>query len=501
MAVPVLTVNGNPYQIPAGVRLGDALAQTGVSVSWPCGGLGRCGKCRVTARGALSEPDGQERLLLSEEELAAGVRLACRTFVLGDCEAELAVSSGEAIETGGAGQTAAVRPAFSRIGAAVDLGTTTIAARLYDASGKLLASGGRMNPQSRFGADVISRIQASMDGKREELAAVVREGIASLLGELAQKCGIRTEEIDGAVIAGNTAMLYLLTGSAPDALSRAPFEADRLFGCEALASSLGLPIGEGAAVYLPRCISAFVGADITAAITASGLCRSEQTRLLADIGTNGEMALWHGGSLRCCSTAAGPAFEGAGLSMGMQGADGAVDHLRVEDGTLAAHVIGGGEPKGICGSGVVDAVACLLELELLDETGYLEDDPAVLCGAVSLTQKDVRMIQLAKSAVCAGMRTLAHHAGLRWDEVAELIVAGGFGSYLNLESAGKIGLIPEEMTGRTRAVGNASLDGAAMMLLDTALRSESEKMALGAETVDLSTDPVFMESYTEGMFF
>ena len=173
----------------------------------------------------------------------------------------------------------------------------------------------------------------------------------------------------------------------------------------------------------------------------------------------------------------------------------------LEDGALAAHVIGGGEPKGICGSGGVDAAACLLELELLDETGYLEDDPAVLCGAVSLTQKDVRMIQLAKSAVCAGMRTLAHHAGLRWDEVAELIVAGGFGSYLNLESAGKIGLIPEEMTGRTRAVGNASLDGAAMMLLDTALRSESEKMALGAETVDLSTDPVFMESYTEGMFF
>ena len=176
-------------------------------------------------------------------------------------------------------------------------------------------------------------------------------------------------------------------------------------------------------------------------------------------------------------------------------------HLRVEDGTLAAHVIGGGVPQGICGSGVVDAVASLLELELLDETGYLEDDPAVLCGAVSLTQKDVRMIQLAKSAVCAGMRTLAHHAGLRWDEVAELIVAGGFGSYLNLESAGKIGLIPEEMTGRTRTVGNASLDGAAMLLLDTALRNESEKMALAAETVDLSTDPVFMESYTEGMFF
>lgn len=499
--MPVLKVNGIEMEIPAGIRLGDALAQTGVSTAWACGGLGRCGKCRVTARGALSEPDGQERQLLSREELAAGVRLACRTFVRGDCEVEALVSSGEAIETDGAGRAAAVRPAFARLGAAVDLGTTTIAARLYDASGKLLASGGRMNPQSRFGADVISRIQASMDGKRDELAAAARGAIASLLGDLARKCGASPEAIDGAVIAGNTAMLYLLTGSAPDALSRAPFEADRLFGCEAPASSLSLPLAPGASVYLPRCISAFVGADITAALTSSGLCRSAQTRLLADIGTNGEMALWHGGRLRCCSTAAGPAFEGAGLSMGMQGADGAIDHLRVEDGALAAHVLGGGEPKGLCGSGVVDAAACLLELELLDETGCLEDDPAVLCGNVSLTQKDIRMIQLAKSAICAGMRTLAHHAGLHWDEVAELVVAGGFGSYLNLENAGKIGLIPPEMAGRTRAVGNASLDGAAMLLLDAALRSESESMARAAETVELSTDPVFMDSYTEGMFF
>ena len=185
----------------------------------------------------------------------------------------------------------------------------------------------------------------------------------------------------------------------------------------------------------------------------------------------------------------------------MQGANGAVDQLRVEDGELRAHVLGGGEPVGICGSGVVDALACLLEIETLDETGLLDDDPTVLCGNVSLTQKDVRMIQLAKSAVCAGMRTLVQHAKLPWEQVSELLVAGGFGSYLDLENAGKIGLIPPELVARTRAIGNASLDGASMLLLDRALREETEEMANNAHTADLSTDPVFMQWYTDGMFF
>ena len=240
--MPVMTVNGKAYPVPVGIRLSEALAQTPVSTAWPCGGLGRCGKCRVTAFGALSDPDGQEKAFLSEEERQAGVRLACRTFVLGDCRVEAAVSGGEAIQTDGGAGVSVVRPAFRRFGAAVDLGTTTLAARLYDTSGTCLASGGRMNPQRRWGADVISRIQASMDGAREEIAACVREGIAGLLRDLPEQAGIETEAMDGAVITGNTAMLYLLTASAPDALSRAPFEADRLFGCEVEAASLALPL-------------------------------------------------------------------------------------------------------------------------------------------------------------------------------------------------------------------------------------------------------------------
>lgn len=499
--MPVMTVNGKAYPVPAGIRLSEALAQTPVSTAWPCGGLGRCGKCRVTAFGALSEPDGQEKAFLSEEERQAGVRLACRTFVLGDCRVEAAVSGGEAIQTDGGAGVSAVRPMFVHFGAAVDLGTTTLAARLYDASGTCLASGGRMNPQSRWGADVISRIQASMDGAREEIAACVREGLAGLLRELAEQAGIETQAIDGAVITGNTAMLYLLTASAPDALSRAPFEADRLFGCEVEAASLALPLAPDAQVYLPRCISAFVGADITAAITAAGLCRSGETRLLADIGTNGEMALWHGGELCCCSTAAGPAFEGAGLSMGMQGANGAVDHLRVEDGELRAHVLGGGEPVGICGSGVVDALACLLATEVLDESGLLDPEPAPVCGKVQLTQKDVRAVQLAKSAVAAGLVTLTQTAGLGFDRVESLSIAGGFGSYLDVKNAGAIGLIPQELVPRTRILGNAALRGAAMLLLDDGLHAPCEETARRAETIDLASSKVFFSAYTDCMFF
>lgn len=499
--MPELIVNGKSCRTAREVLLGESLAAAGFPVPQPCGGGGRCGKCRVTARGALSPVTEQERLHLTEDELAGGVRLACQAVVQGDCEVCLSREGEAAVQIGGQRQAKAARPAFRMLGASIDVGTTTLAGRLYAPDGTCLASAGLRNPQSRWGADVISRIQASMEGARDELAASVRGAIVELCGELARRAGADPGQIDGAVIDGNTAMLYLLTGAAPDALSRAPFEADRLFGCELGAEELGLPFAVGARVYLPCCASAFLGADTTAAVLACGLCGSPETRLLADVGTNGEIALWHGGVLLCCSTAAGPAFEGAGLSMGMQGGEGAIDRVFLQGATLRAHVIGGGVPRGVCGSGVVDAMACLLQTGALDETGLLEDDPAPVAGNVSLSQQDVRMVQLAKSAICAGIRTLAQRAGVSLTEVSELLVAGGFGSTLDWSNAGLIGLIPRELAARARSVGNAALDGAAMLLLDVSLRAESEAAAREARTVELSTDPVFAQLYMDGMFF
>ena len=491
-----------PVEVEAGELLSDALLRSGHRPDMPCGGRGRCRKCRVQASGALSPLSAAELDALSPAEREAGVRLACCTRILGDAQVTAAGDGAVTqICTQGEGRTVEhPDPMFAALGAAVDIGTTTLAAQLYDRDG-LLATAAAPNPQRSFGADVISRIGRSMEGDGPALADCVRQAIAGLLRTLCGQAGRRSEEIDALVLTGNTAMLHLLCGLDVSPLAAAPFQAEERFGRYLSAAELDLPCAPGARAYLPRCMSAFVGADITTALLASSICQKPGTRLLTDIGTNGEIALWHKGQLSCCSTAAGPAFEGAGLSMGMPGKTGAIDHVTVENGALRAHVLGGGTPQGVCGSGVIDGLACLLELDLLDETGLLEEDPAVLQAPVSLSQKDVRMVQLAKSAVCSGLTTLLRTAGVPAGEVEELAVAGGFGSYLNVASAGKIGLLPQELVPKVQVLGNAALSGAAMLLLNETLRAESQRLAESSHTVDLSANPVFLELYTDNMFF
>ena len=494
-----VTLNGKKIQAEAHTVLARVITPH-AHLDMPCGGKGRCGKCRVRAAGALSALTEAEKANLSPEEIAEGIRLACCCTAEGDCTVETA-GDRKAYVLGAEEQKMGTgTPLYRKYGAAVDIGTTTLAAILYGPDGKVLAQDGKMNPQSRWGADVISRIEASLKGERTEIARCVRGGINELLGSMSREAGIASEDIDAVVITGNTAMLYLLTGSNPDCLSHAPFEADRLFGETLRGDDLDLLCGE-AKIYLPRCFSSFIGADTNTALLASDLLSRSGSCMMADIGTNGEIALWSDGKLLCCSTAAGPAFEGAGLSMGMPGKDGAVDHVTVEDGKLRSHVLGDTEPAGICGSGVIDALACLLETEDMDETGYLEDEIAPICGKVMLTQKDIRTMQLAKSAVCAGIETLMDTADISTEKVEELAIAGGFGSYLRAESAGKIGLIPNDLVPKVRILGNAALNGAAMLLLDSRRIPESEATAGRAVTVDLTTNPKFMQAYTEGMFF
>lgn len=494
-----VTVNGIPLKAQTGALLSSVILPRH-PLEMPCAGYGRCGKCRVAAHGALSALSDAERQHLSRQDILRGVRLACCARVEGDCAVTLGGSDAGRIRLAGEMPDFVHDPIFSNYGAAVDIGTTTLAACLYAPDGTLLAQAGAPNPQAGWGADVISRIEAALRGSGGALAGAVRAGVRALVEEMADAAQIPAEKVDALVITGNTVMLYLLTQTDPECLSHAPFAASRLFGETLAAGELGLPFPR-AQVYLPRCMSAFLGADITTALLAGGICTKPDTRILMDIGTNGEIALWHRGQLSCCSTAAGPAFEGVGLSMGMVGKTGAVDHVRVEGGALQAHVIGDGAPKGLCGSGVIDALACLLELEQLDETGLLEQDPAPIAPPVCLTQKDIRMVQLAKSAVCAGLHTLLHAEGLGCGDVAELAVAGGFGSYLDVGSAGRIGLLPKELAARVRVLGNAALSGAAMLLLNRSFLPQSSALAAAARTVDLSANAEFMNAYTEGMFF
>ncbi len=484
-------------------RLSDALLLAGIAPAMPCGGHGRCGKCRVVASGQLSDPSVEELACLSSDEMARGVRLACAAMVLGDAEVQIThrEAAGQ-ICVSGAAQSVVHAPMFSNLGAAVDVGSTTLAAALFDESGQV-ATAAALNPQRAFGADVINRIGRAMAGDGLALAQAVRQAIGELLEQMCAEVGRETAEIDGMVVTGNTTMLHLLTGEDPSPLAAAPFEARELFGKVIPAETLDLPCAPKAQVYLPRCVSAFVGADITTALLASGICRQPSSAMLIDIGTNGEIALWHEGRLTCCSTAAGPAFEGAKLSQGMQGTPGAIDRVRLEGHALMLHTIGDLPARGICGSGVADLLACLLQSDRLDETGCLADgaDAVLLTEAVSFTQQDIRQVQLAKSAVRAGMETLLHHAGLTPDKLPQLAIAGGFGSYLSLDSAAVIGLIPEVLASRSQVLGNAALSGAAMILQSRGLQGACEALASSAKTVDLSTDPVFMDNYIEYMMF
>jgi uncharacterized 2Fe-2S/4Fe-4S cluster protein (DUF4445 family) len=347
---------------------------------------------------------------------------------------------------------------------------------------------------------VINRIEAALDGNARALANAIRGAINEMLATLAGSARIAPNKIDGVVITGNTVMLSLLTAEDVEPFSHAPFRAERLFGETLTAKELGLSsLSEAAPVYLPPCISAFVGADTVCALLATELTKGE-TALLADIGTNGEMALWHGGRLSVCSTAAGPAFEGVGISQGMRGEEGAVDRVYPVNGRMHAHVIGEGAPRGICGSGLVDAAATMLDLEILDESGYLEDACPIAEG-VSVTPEDVRALQLAKSAIAAGLLTLLWEAGLSKEGALPLFIAGGFGTYLDRRNAERIGLLPRGLARSSVAVGNAALAGASLLLLDREAEVRALSLARRAHTVELATHPVFSEKFMETMTF
>lgn len=494
-----IIINGEEKQVASGELLSKILRENS-NFKMPCAGQGHCGKCKIYAVGQLSAPDSVEKRLLAQEELENGIRLACRTRVQGAAEIRWTQQDSAQILLGrqaAAGGT----PLFRTLGVAVDIGTTTLAAQLYDEKG-LAARAGCDNPQSVFGADVISRIGRSMQGAAHQLAVSVREGINSLLTRLCLESGYEPAQIDTMVVTGNTAMLYLLTERNPECLSHAPFEADWLAGEWIKGEELDLACGQ-ADVFLPPCISAFVGADITTALLAVDILKGKRKRLFVDIGTNGEIALWNQGTLLCCATAAGPAFEGAGLSMGMQGENGAISHVTYDDSkaVFQIEVIGGGTAVGICGSGVIDAVNCLLKSGWLDDTGYLEEEPALIGGNVTMTQEDIRKVQLAKSAICAGIRALLHETGLSMTQLDELLVAGGFGSFLNLESARGIGLLPKEEPGETIVCGNAALSGAAKLLRDGACERTVAQIAAQAKSLNLAEDVFFAEQYVEGMFF
>lgn len=443
------------------ILLWEALSEMGFAVNRPCGGKGNCGNCKVLANGEY-------------------VR-SCSTYLETDTVVEeLPIIQEMQVETGGIETGSGQGLVEEGYGLVVDIGTTTIAVYLYKfPEGKLVQEFGRVNPQVRHGGDVVTRMEYALQGGESALQNCLKEQIEKLAE------GIHIERY---VICGNTVMLHFLTGLSVKGLSVAPYTPESLFGYW---------LGH---TYLPNCISAFVGADVVCAVLYSEMWK-HKVSLLVDMGTNAEMVLFKDGKYICCSAAAGPALEGGEISMGMPAASGAIDRVFVEQGAMKYTTIGGIAPRGICGSGLIDAVAALRKLGVLDETGYLEEAYEIPGSGVFITPEDIRQVQLAKGAIRAGLETLLHECGVCYDDVERLYIAGGFGSYMDKESGAVMGLLPRELMQKTEVLGNGAGKGACLLLQSREAMDKTKEIATNATTLSLADSGYFSEKYVEHMMF
>lgn len=501
-----LTLHGSAE----GEKLSDLIIRSGVRTDFPCAGNHTCGKCKVRASGALSPMSASEAAMLTEDEISSGVRMACFARAFGEAEVELPDESGMRIVEYGAGVASAAAPMIKEgfYGAAIDIGTTTVVCKLYDFYGKELGVESELNEQRPFGADVISRINYGIHHGNEPLHRAITDQLEAMLGKLAVRAGIPREKITSAVVTGNTTMLHFFAGLDPRGIGFVPFIPESLFGCR-----MNGPL-EGVDAYVPPCVSAYVGADLVCCLLASGMCGRNGTSLIIDIGTNGEMALFKDGIAYCCSTAAGPAFEGAGISCGMNAADGAVSHVRLTEGKPVYDTIGNMPAAGLCGSGVVDAVSVMLEGGALTSTGRIKRDCVLASlidedeefftlphSSVRVSQEDVRKLQMAKAAICAGILTLSEKCGITPEKAEVLYLCGGFGSFLDLHAAENVGLLPAGSAERTVILGNGAVSGAASLLLDVSNINKVNAILAKCRYTELSNDDKFMDHYIGAMGF
>lgn len=439
----------------------------------------------------------------------------------------------------------------SLYGLAVDVGTTKLAAYLVNLeTGETAAKAGAMNPQIAYGEDVISRIAYVNDhpDEAQTLQAKLVERLDHLVDELCAEAKVSRAQVVEAVIVGNTAMHHLFAGLPVKQLGEAPYVAAVGEAMEFPASQVGLELAVGAYVYLPPNIAGYIGADHVSMLLGAGVAeviepRSSEDReerltfakedntsrssslrgktiLALDIGTNTEISLFHAGTHYSCSCASGPAFEGAHITDGMRAAPGAIERVRIDGEAVQVHTIGGGAPVGICGSGILDAVAELLKSGLLDARGVLKGlhpllrvdnnkpkfilTPAEKSGAgrdVAVSRQDVNEIQLAKGAIRAGIEILLKEAGIEDKDIHSFIVAGAFGTYLDLESAIRIGMFPDLPRPRFKQVGNAAGGGARRLLVSKKQRKLADEIACEANYIELAVHPDFMQAYVKALAF
>jgi uncharacterized 2Fe-2S/4Fe-4S cluster protein (DUF4445 family) len=416
-------------------------------------------------------------------------------------------------------------------GIAVDLGTTTIVGLLVNLkTGQTVGVASRTNPQISYGADVITRINYTInesDGLKK-LQSIVIESINDIIAEVCENMHIRQDSIHQFSLAGNSIMNHIFLGVDPRILAFSPYLPVYKESIKIKAKEIGLNINpEGKVFVLPN-ISGFVGGDIVGLICAHNLLLTEKITLALDLGTNGEIVLGSGKRLLSCATAAGPAFEGGHISSGMRASSGAIDKVSIYDNKLHAHVIDNAPAIGICGTGLLDLIAELLEYEIIDETGRIsgkdelsekamifkskirangsQNEFIIIEGdeankEIVLKQQDVRELQLAKGAIKAGITILQSELGITDADIDEILIAGAFGSYINKESAMRIGLIPKINLNKVRSIGNSASIGAKQYLLSLSKRDLTNQAINETEYIELCTKAEFQNRFMEEMIF
>jgi uncharacterized 2Fe-2S/4Fe-4S cluster protein (DUF4445 family) len=522
--------DGRQVSIHPGATLLEAAGLAGIVLNTICGEKGTCGKCAV-----VLQPQGQ-------------TVLACQYHVTENLTV-LVPSDSRFVEhkiltEGVARKDAAEADIYKKylsaagnrpiLGLAVDIGTTTIVVKLIDMkTGRLLATCATLNPQTKFGDDVISRIgYARTDAKLKELNELIVGQLNELIDDCCRQANAKSNDIYETCVVGNTTMHHIFLRLPVTQLGEAPYKAFSLDVNDSAPADIGLRVNPSGNVHTVANIAGFVGADTTAVALATSLDSADQMTLVIDIGTNGEVLLGTKDKLIAASCAAGPAFEGARIACGSRAADGAIETVVLDKHNIAIDVIGGGESISICGSGLIDAVAVMLDSGVIDFTGrfnpktslpsaiakriakikhinpHPKDEGLVFVlaykghtPAVYLTQQDIREVQLAKSAIRAGVHILQHRLKVADADIKAIYLAGAFGNYIRRQSALRIGLLPNVPVERIHSVGNAASSGAQLILVSSRLRSLAADLARRIEYVEIANDPFFQSTFADSMLF
>ena len=488
---------GTSLEVRDGITIQEAGRNAGLLLDAPCGGHGICKKCKV-------------RIRREENEEPQDV-LSCQYRVHEDLIVEHFEGGDKAaILTEGRKALFSVQPVKNgAFHMAVDIGTTTVVVyMLHEGTGEILGTKSRLNPQYPYGSDVISRIQKAVKGDFESMRYQIRKGIWEMIAELCRENKCNPFEMGTLSVVGNPAMQQLFLGIDLDNLIHPPFSAVLHEPQIRKLEEIYPLCSETVLLSIPD-IAGFVGADTLGCVLSTDLWRKEERTLMIDIGTNGEMVLGNKDGMTACSTAAGPALEGGRISCGMRGGLGAIDHVWIREGQIECSVIGGGKAKGICGSGLIDAVAVMLDLGILNKRGRIEKDYEEENGQrvfrvtenIFLTQEDIREVQMAKGAIAAGIKLMLKEMNIEEKDVDHLILCGAFGTYMNPKSASRIGLIPETLLAKVEAGGNGAGMGACMLAMDGKLFMKTDEIVSKIQPLELSSIPIFQRTFAQEMTF